>query len=76
MKDFNKNAFPQLAFSLTFSHLVLQEKKKNVKPSRKQLILSSNIPIAIKNYQDISQDYLTINIGNTYSSIRNLSTCS
>ncbi|WP_161635346.1 hypothetical protein [Aquimarina macrocephali] len=54
MKDSNKNAFSRLAFSLTFSHLILQKKKKNIKPSRKQLILSSNIPIAIKNYQDIS----------------------
>ncbi|WP_106795171.1 hypothetical protein [Aquimarina sp. Aq78] len=76
MKDSNKNAFPQLAFSLTFSHLILQEKKKNIKPSRKQLILSSNIRIAIKNYQDISQNYLNINVGNTYSSIRNISTYS
>ncbi|PKV49044.1 hypothetical protein ATE84_1060 [Aquimarina sp. MAR_2010_214] len=76
MKDFNKNAFPQLAFGLTFSLLTIQEKKKKSKLSKKQIILSSNIPIAPKNYQNISQGYLTIHAGNMYSGIRNFSTSS
>ncbi|MBG6133778.1 hypothetical protein IWQ47_005270 [Aquimarina sp. EL_43] len=76
MKDYNKNAFPQLAFRLTFSHLTLQEKKKKGKLSRKKLILSSNSSLVTKNYQEIPQDYPTVYIGNTYPGIGNLSTCS
>lgn len=76
MKDYNKNAFSQLAFRLTFSHLILQGKKKKGKLSRKQLILSSNSSLVIKNCQEIPQDYSTVYVGNTYSGIGNLSTCS
>ncbi|WP_175392653.1 hypothetical protein [Aquimarina megaterium] len=51
MKDYNKNAFPQLAFYFAFFHLLLQGKKKKGKLSRKQLILRSNSSLIIKNYQ-------------------------
>ncbi len=64
MKDFNKNTFPQLAFSLIFSSITIQQKDK--------LIFNSPILKCIKNYQDVFQKDSNLNIDISYWNIKQL----